>query len=196
MSKTIVQESNLEFTFSSEWYIKKYDTHPFYLSISGEGLRAVDFIGIHPNGDWWLMEVKNYRNRRNTEQIRIDKNMEGDMPILFQTVQQKILDTQAGVQAIGTYLERKWWYRWRYYLLNRFGWQKKLLQKDRMFWMKLSELMVEQSTKGKTFLWLELPDRFMTAASVSQRAVQIDNKFDIVHRKQLPYFVEQVVLLK
>lgn len=191
MPVSTFQESDLLFSFSSEWYVKKYDAHPFYLSISGEGLRAVDFIGLHPNGDWWLMEVKNYRNRPINQQANIQKKLSDDLPLLYQLVQQKITDTQRGIQAIAAYLQRKWWYRWRYKLLNRYGSQQMLLQQDRMFWMKAAETM-KQTNKGQIVLWLDLPERLQVVELTAEQKAQIGHSFQIANQKQLPNFVESV----
>ena len=57
------QESGLEFNFDNNWVLKKYDSHPFYKSLSGANLKAVDFIGIWKNEILVLIEVKNYKIR-------------------------------------------------------------------------------------------------------------------------------------
>ncbi|NNE29048.1 MAG: hypothetical protein HKN16_05405, partial [Saprospiraceae bacterium] len=58
----IFSESGLQFQFSNDWTVIKYDDHKFFRYLSGEGLKGVDFLGFTSEGGLFLMEVKNYRN--------------------------------------------------------------------------------------------------------------------------------------
>ena len=57
-------ESDLTFDFPASWRVRAFDDHHFYQAISGQGLKAVDFLVLHPDGQLWLMEVKKLKGPR------------------------------------------------------------------------------------------------------------------------------------
>ena len=50
-------ESDLLFEFPDDWVVRKYDDTAAYQSLSGHGLKGVDFIALVPDGTLWLIEV-------------------------------------------------------------------------------------------------------------------------------------------
>lgn len=61
------QESGINFKFQSpQWTVVKYDEHLAHKKVSNalQPTKAVDFLGIHDNGQLFLIEVKNYRGTR------------------------------------------------------------------------------------------------------------------------------------
>ncbi len=59
-------ESRLEFTFSDEWRVVKWDDHTAFkngLCKAGD-TKSVDFVGVFIGGAPWLIEVKNFRQYR------------------------------------------------------------------------------------------------------------------------------------
>jgi hypothetical protein len=58
-------ESRLEFTFSDDWRVIKWDDHPAFkngLCKAGD-TKSVDFVGVFIDAPW-LIEVKNFRQYR------------------------------------------------------------------------------------------------------------------------------------
>ncbi|MEM8524166.1 MAG: hypothetical protein AAGG68_05970 [Bacteroidota bacterium] len=157
MQQYIFTESNLQFHFHDNWTVRKYDEHPFYQAMSGVGMSAVDFVGIHPSGKLFLMEVKNFNNRSERENLRTLDKLEGDSPLLLEILEEKAEETQKGIRAISRYLHRKWWYRTRFKLLNSPTFQTYLLQIDRLFWMKAAQILEQFPNQVQVVLWLELP---------------------------------------
>jgi len=157
MKKQAFIESNLQFDFHPDWKVRKYDEHPFYQAMSGAGMSAVDFVGIHRTGKLFLMEVKNYKSRSERENIRTVEKLDGASPLLLEILEEKMEETQKGIQAISQYLNRKWWYRTRFRLLNHPLLQKYLLSADRLFWMKADQLLQHFLDEVQLVLWLELP---------------------------------------
>lgn len=180
------QESDLQFTFADDYVVKSYDDQPFYQLFSGRGLRGVDFVGLHPNGEAWLLEVKNYTNRPAHEQINLRQKLAGDTPLLFQQVQQKIADTKRAIAAIDDYLYQKWWYRWRYQLLSRLS-PNLLLQQERMYWMEAASRLERMSA----YLWLELPETW-NEEQENLRKLAIDYPFEMIDQTGLPNFLTSV----
>ncbi|MEM9850058.1 MAG: hypothetical protein AAF847_19360 [Bacteroidota bacterium] len=151
-------ESNLRFVFNTQWKVRKYDAHPFYQAMSGVGMRAVDFVGINEHGSLFLLEVKNYRNRPERELERTLAKISAPQPPLADALFQKIKETKAGIRVIGTYLNRKWWYRMLFFVLNRARFQAFLLRKDRLFWMQANRILNTKAESVRCILHLELPD--------------------------------------
>ncbi|MEM6697956.1 MAG: hypothetical protein AAF599_06145, partial [Bacteroidota bacterium] len=168
MSQQIFRESNLQFQFNANWTVRKYDEHPFYQAMSGAGMSAVDFVGVHPLGQLLLMEVKNFNNRSERENLRTLEKLEGESPLLLEILEEKIEETQKGIRAISQYLHRKWWYRTRFQLLDRPIFQKRLLQIDRLFWMKASQILQNFPNQVQIVLWLELPDEMEHKRAILQ----------------------------
>ena len=56
-------ESDLTFVFPDDWRVRQFDATVAYRSVSGRGIKGVDFVAISPDGALWLVEVKNYRPR-------------------------------------------------------------------------------------------------------------------------------------
>lgn len=166
MQQQIFIESDLQFEFSSNWIVRKYDEHPFYQAMSGAGMSAVDFVGIHPSGKLFLMEVKNFKSRSEKENLRTLEKLEGESPLLLEILEEKVEETQKGIRAISQYLHKKWWYRARFQLLDRPTFQSSLLQIDRLFWMKADQISQDFPNQVQTVLWLELP-----AEMEEQRAI-------------------------
>ncbi len=53
-------ESDICFRFGPEWVVYRYDTHRYYRSWNGVGLKGMDFIGILDEGTLVVMEVKTF----------------------------------------------------------------------------------------------------------------------------------------
>ncbi|MFP4165146.1 MAG: hypothetical protein ACLFVE_14320, partial [Chitinispirillaceae bacterium] len=70
---SVITEGNLTFTFEQHCRVESYDKWSFYrnrfLKIA-EKLKAMDIVCL-ANGTLWLIEVKDYRNRRRTKQISL-----------------------------------------------------------------------------------------------------------------------------
>ena len=67
------QESGINFKFQSpQWTVVKYDEHLAHKKVSNalQPTKAVDFLGIHDNGQLFLIEVKNYRGHTHDEETR------------------------------------------------------------------------------------------------------------------------------
>lgn len=60
----------LRFSFPDDWRVLKYDDSSFhrnqFQSFAG-GSKAVDAVAVSPNGDCWLIEVKDYRRSRRSK---------------------------------------------------------------------------------------------------------------------------------
>lgn len=56
-------EEHLRFEFGESWTVEKYDEHAAYRKgiEKLDGSKAVDFIGVRPNGDLYLIEVTDFR---------------------------------------------------------------------------------------------------------------------------------------
>lgn len=57
-------ESRLVITFGPSWSVLRFDQSVFFKTLTGQGLRGVDFVGIHGN-HLYLIEVKNYTRAKN-----------------------------------------------------------------------------------------------------------------------------------
>ncbi|MEM9846467.1 MAG: hypothetical protein AAF847_01160 [Bacteroidota bacterium] len=188
-------ESNLHFVFNAQWKVRKYDAHPFYQAMSGVGMRAVDFVGINEHGSLFLLEVKNYRNRPERELERTLAKINAPQPPLADALFQKIKETKAGIRAIGTYLNRKWWYRMLFFALNQVRFQAFLLRKDRLFWMQANRILNTQAESVRCILHLELPDVLKDQRQVVATYLNnvTESKIEIYNSQQFDVDIIQAV---
>ena len=140
------KESGLHFTFPPTWGVRRYDQHTYYQGLSGQGLKAVDFVALAPDGSVWLIEVKNYRRRYSPA---------GEFSPVLKTAEQlgtqlwqKTSDTLLAIRAFYGYYRRSWLFRLLEPLLLRLRWSRF----DRIFW---SQVWLN-SRQVKVVLWLSL----------------------------------------
>ncbi|MEM9886473.1 MAG: hypothetical protein AAF849_11330 [Bacteroidota bacterium] len=186
MRNDIFIESDIRFSFHAAWKVRKYDAHPFYQAMSGVGMRAVDFVGINNENELFLMEVKNYRNRPEKERERILEKISLPKPPLAETLTQKMEETQAGIRAISTYLNKKWWYRMYFILFDRPIFQTFLLRRDRLFWMKAQQILADFPERVQYLLWLELPSDLENSRAhiVEYFYTEIGEEIELYHSGQ------------
>ncbi|MCB9081902.1 MAG: hypothetical protein H6555_09355 [Lewinellaceae bacterium] len=105
------RESGFAVQFDPSWLVQKYDAHRFYRSLSGVGLKGIDFLALRRGEPLLLIELKNYRETPPTPTE------------VAEAVARKAVDTLRGIRAIQGYFQRKWLYRMlRPWLLRR-SWQ-------------------------------------------------------------------------
>ena len=149
----IFQESDLQFQFSdTDWRVKKYDTHRFFKTLSGAGLKGVDFLGIFQDKQVVLWEVKNYHtNQANKSQNYL---IVENTVVFIENIIGKVTDTLTAIRVIQQYLNRQWWYRF-YSAYSSYIPTFLIRQKDWFFWHQIQKISKEKG--AVTFvLWLEI----------------------------------------
>lgn len=107
-------ESDLFFHFPDDWIVRKFDDTAAYQSLSGHGLKGVDFIALSPDGRLWLIEVKNYRPRYDDTREYFAKRRKPDD--LARHIWFKYRDSHRLMQIVAASLEKKWWFNvWKLY---------------------------------------------------------------------------------
>jgi len=176
MNKQSFKESDLQFTFSEGWVVKKYDDHAYFKILSGHGLKGVDFIGIYENKQVYLIEVKNY-NKRSYSPVDPDwSDIEGETIPLASAMHNKIEDSLRLIKAVNSYLSKRWWYRSASWLRTVLG--NNELIKDWHFWKRVGELL-ETSNDVFPVLWIELSPDFLTQSKQEEQDViiRIQNEY-------------------
>lgn len=134
-------ESRITFHFDASWRIIRLDKTHWYKHVAGQGMKAVDMIGIR--GDvLWLFEVKNY--------TPVDGKLQPSMPTpdeLVQAVSKKNADAMLLLRSIVNRMEQEWYFRWWRRLIS--------------IWKPLQALTPEWK------LWLDAADCLMRNQSVS-----------------------------
>ncbi|MBK9260641.1 MAG: hypothetical protein IPM54_12565 [Polyangiaceae bacterium] len=149
-------ESRLEFTFSDDWRVIKWDDHPAFkngLCKAGD-TKSVDFVGVLFNAPW-LIEVKNFR------QYRIENKPRLSSGALAKEVADKVRDSIASM----TWACRRAPLDERDlapFVRSIFGWKERIC----------------------VVLWLE-EDRIMTAAQASAMAETIKRELTWLNPKVL-----------
>lgn len=132
----IFNESGLEFTFGPDWVVKKYDEHSYFRSLSGLGLKGVDFVAIRKEKELIFIEVKNYRTRYNADMDQsFDVSVKPAAELAYE-LKRKSEDTLLAIDAVLQYYRRGWWYRKLRKMWMRWPW----LQHNRAFWSRADEL--------------------------------------------------------
>ncbi len=152
----IFSESDLLFNFPDDWIVRKYDDTAAYQSLSGHGLKGVDFITLSPDGKLWLIEVKNYRPRisdRNGKEYRAVRKTPA---LLAENIVTKFQDSQRLIRIVDTYLKRHWWRRFQLWWYDFRG--KPNTNSNYWFWSE-AHRRCEDETKVIFVLWMETPER-------------------------------------
>lgn len=137
-------ESGLEFTFPESWIVRKFDATPAYRSLSGQGLKGVDFLCLPPGEELWLIEVKNYDTVQGPRKSPVE---------LARHVAAKFADTQRLIRIMRKAMERNWWYRWK---LHYYRWTGSPDRSSHSgFWTEADRRL--SSMGAVCLLWLQLP---------------------------------------
>jgi hypothetical protein len=136
-------ESSLTFHFDPrQWALRKWDEHRYYEGLRGQGLKAVDFVGIW-NGEYLLLgEVKNFPRHSRTRLPEAEA--------LGEALALKIQDTFMAIDVVGRYFQRSWRYR-------AFGpWARRLPAQrwEWAFWHHAARLS-EDAARCVAAFWLE-----------------------------------------
>ena len=150
-SRTFI-EGELQFSFSEDWLVRKYDAHTFYQGLSGIGLKGVDFIAVRPNR-MVLIEVKNYQRFRNGRIRQSVADALENPDKIGRRIAQKANDTFRAMEAIRAYYKRRLSYRLSYPFLRTFWWQ----WSDFSVWSHATDLA--EHTRTVDFLVWMITDR-------------------------------------
>ena len=146
------RESDLEFVFPDDWWVRGFDQMAAYQSLSGRGLKGVDFIAISPDRKLWLIEVKNYRPRR-----RLDREYRATRKPpakLAGDVAGKFTDSLRLIKIVNAYLHRSWWRRVQiWYRLN----VRSNKASNYAFWATAHHL-ASRGLAPEFVLWMETPE--------------------------------------
>lgn len=130
---THLSESGLLFQFNDSWDIIKYDTHKYYLTLSGRSFRGIDFAGFQ-NDILYLIEVKNF--------YQYDQNgVIDDIEKFALEIAEKIKDTLRLIDLIYKYHNRKWMYRLFFPVVRKFP----RLHHDWLFWTAMERNISERN---------------------------------------------------
>jgi hypothetical protein len=187
-TKTIMtfKESGLEFNFGPGWVVKKYDEQVYFRSLSGNGLKGVDFIAIREKKELIFIEVKNYRTRYNE---KMDQTFEVSVkPVaeLAYELKRKSEDTLLAIDAVLQYYRRSWCYRRLRNLWMHWPW----LQHNRAFWSRADEL-ANHHLHYVIWLGLDLddPENYAEALLFQLNRLKIEavDKISIANGNQSPF---------
>lgn len=159
------QESDLTFDFPASWRVRAFDNHRFYQAISGQGLKAVDFVILHPDGKLWLMEVKNYQPRQDEAGAPYPLTLPTPQELADQ-LGQKLVDSRRILRIIDRYYQRKWYYRWR--LSWSAWWPFPKPDSDLLFWNEAAVRLAQEQDVPILFLQLEAQDLYFRRSITSR----------------------------
>ena len=112
-------EREVELLFDTDWEVIKLDEHRYYKSLSGQGLKAVDFIAVHMEMGIAFIELKNYQQGKDSIPVELDKVMK-----------EKRDDSIRIITVINKYYQRQWYFK----LLSWIGWSA-LFPKEWKTWI-------------------------------------------------------------
>ncbi len=146
----IYVESDIQFRFTADWVVFRYDTHRYYKGWSGAGLKGVDFIGILKDETLVLMEIKNYNLRLSGKRGHTLDAIQMDPSLLTEAFGHKIADTLTAIDAVRQYWQRHWWRR----LALRWYSRRSPKSSEPAFWARVCAL-AENPEHCMAVLWLE-----------------------------------------
>ncbi|MCP9237658.1 hypothetical protein [Lewinella sp. JB7] len=144
-------ESGLSIIFPEDWIVRKFDASPAYQSVSGRGLKGVDFLCLSPEGELWMVEVKNYRSRSRAHKAK-RRNPEG----LAAHVGKKFSDTKRLIRIVNRAMRRKWWIELQLLYFRYF--KRSRSRSNYWFWAE-AERRLAQPRNLVCLLWMETPER-------------------------------------
>ncbi|MEZ4993931.1 MAG: hypothetical protein R2824_26135 [Saprospiraceae bacterium] len=186
------EESGLRFSFASNWVVKKYDEHPYFRALSGNGLKGVDFIAIRDQRELIFIEVKNYRTRYNAKMnVSFDVNVKPAPELAFE-LKRKLEDTLLAIDAVLQYYHRSWWFR-RF----RGMWMRwPFLQHNRAFWT-LADSLVQYHLHYVVWLALDRDDpedyEEQLIAELAKFDLHILDQMSVTNTSE-PIFKEEVIV--
>ncbi len=150
---SVYPESDLLFHFPDDWVVRKYDGTVAYQSLSGHGLKGVDFIALTPAGELWFIEVKNYRPRFSNEQEFRANRPSPDR--LADQVARKFTDSRRLLRIVDTALRRRWWPRLQ---LRWMEWRGRPRPNSNYWFWTEARRRLEHTNKLVCLLWMETPE--------------------------------------
>lgn len=164
----VFQEGRLQFRFSRQWLVRKYDDHTFYRGLSGLGLKGVDFIALPPEGPLLLLEVKHYFNEHPQFRGPLDPTALPPVEELAAKLLQKGRDTHKAIVQIEAYLQRKFLFRWLYPWLLRCRWSAG----SWCFWAQVGHWNRVQEPPCELVIWLQAAPSQQSWAQALAQALQ------------------------
>ncbi len=154
----VFQESGLVFNFPIDWKVIKWDEHRFFGYVSGRGFKGVDFMALR-NEELYLIEVKNYRNRRPQDEQHPFDLLFAESDFYGEIFLQKFADSFALIEIIKKYYLRKrffnWWSQRNYPGLNILARLPFFQKRDFIFWTQAAQIIHNYPEKVQLVLWLE-----------------------------------------
>jgi hypothetical protein len=142
-------ESDLTFTFPTGWIVRRFDGTAAYRSVSGHGLKGVDFLCLPPGNELWLVEVKNY-HRRHRDYPGRRRNPDG----LAEQVGRKFSDSKRLIRVILRSMRRKWYLRM---VFSWYGLHPRPRPKSHHWFWYEAERRLSDARRVRCVLWLESP---------------------------------------
>ena len=146
-------ESDLIFEFPLDWRVRQFDATAAYKSISGRGLKGVDFIAISPEEELWLIEVKNYRPRHKGDNEYRARRRPPDQ--LAQMMAGKFDDSLRLINIVNGYLQKSWWRRLQLWFRLHV---KSNPASNYQFWHSVHTLASSGLAPLHCVLWMETPE--------------------------------------
>ena len=148
------RESDLTLSFPPDWVVLKYDDSPAYQSVSGHGLKGVDFLALAPGGGLWFVEVKNYRPRY--AGLREYRAHRRPPEALARHVLRKFADSRRLVRIVDRALRRRWWTRLQLWFLDRRPATPR--PGNRLWFWTEAHRRLATPANHRYVLWLETPE--------------------------------------
>ena len=158
-------ESDLHFTFPADWIVRRFDSTAAYRSVSGHGLKGVDFLCLVGEEELWLIEVKNFYARQERHRV-----IRRDPEALAAHVGKKFVDTKRLIRIVNRAMRRRWWY------MGALLWYFTLHPRPRprshyWFWAE-AERRLRVARKVHCVLWLETPERAADYERATEAALE------------------------
>jgi len=126
-------ESGYMFKFGDEWNVIKYDSHRFYISLSGQSMSGVDFAGILKGKESYMIEVKNFKQYPSSQP---DKAIDD----FVLEIVEKAKDSIQLITVIQKYLNRKFLYKAFYNLVKKYP----IINQEWFFWSELYRVTIDE----------------------------------------------------
>ncbi len=184
-------ESQIQFSFYDSWDVVAFDKTKFYKTISGLGVKGVDFLGIH-NQQLYFIEVKNFNQYSSIIEKEFDfKAFRNNIIIKFE-------DSQRAIRLIHEHYARKWWYSSSQYLPKRI---LSLFAKDFLFWEQCYKILNNSTQNSRFILWIEhnFDTKTFSQQIVTPISLYFENSFSTMNHaknKKLDFGIKSLLLNK
>lgn len=176
-------ESGWQIKFPDQWWVKKFDEHKYYRTLSGKGFKGVDFVIIVPGTGLVLLEVKYFYQSLPTSEH------------LGMVYCEKIIDSLKVIELIHKYLSRQFLFNW----LKPVIWKQPRWFGEWGFWLRAYNYSIHAESTNFVFLFdadMDMPSDKIAIQNIVDHQLKNLGLFQILPNTVIPDWLKLIELAR